>query len=122
MAIHNDLGRWGENKAKEFLQNLGYSILELNWRQGKAEIDLIAQTNNTIVFVEVKTRSTLAFGLPADFVSEKKKEMMFDAAQVFLELNPQLDDVEARFDIISILKEGEKVMIEHYPEAFSHRP
>lgn len=122
MAKHNDLGKWGENQAMEFLQNLDYHILEVNWRWGKAEIDLIAQKGNVIVFVEVKTRSTEAFGLPVDFVSDKKQEMMLEAAGIFLENNPHLGDVEARFDIVSIVKKGEKTTIDHYPGAFSDRP
>ena len=56
MAIHNELGRWGEDYAADFLAAQGYRIVERNWRFGHHDIDIIASKGNEIVFVEVKTR------------------------------------------------------------------
>ena len=57
MATHNELGRWGEDLAVEYLETKGYSILDRNWKSGHKDIDIIARTAEEIVFVEVKTRS-----------------------------------------------------------------
>jgi putative endonuclease len=72
MAEHNELGKLGEQKAVKFLQDKGYTILETNWTFQKAEIDILAQKEDTLAVVEVKTRSSLEFGLPQDFVNPKK--------------------------------------------------
>jgi len=72
MAAHNDLGKQGEEHAVAFLQSNGYDILETNWVFQKAEVDIIAFKNNILAVVEVKTRSSLEFGLPQDFVKPKK--------------------------------------------------
>ena len=72
MAEHNELGKQGEKLAVEFLQKSGYDILETNWVFQKAEIDIIAQKENILAVVEVKTRSSIDFGLPQDFVKPSK--------------------------------------------------
>ena len=72
MAQHNELGKFGEEMAVEYLQKNGYEILETNWTFQKAEIDIIAQKENILAIVEVKTRSSIDFGLPQDFVKPKK--------------------------------------------------
>ena len=72
MAEHNELGKLGEELAVEFLRKEGYRILETNWTFQKAEIDILAQKENILAVVEVKTRSSLDFGLPQDFVKPKK--------------------------------------------------
>ena len=74
MASHNDLGSKGEDLAKQHLEVAGYEILDENWRFGKAEVDLIAYLDKTIIFVEVKTRSGNAFGEPEDFVDAAKQK------------------------------------------------
>lgn len=72
MAEHNELGKLGEELAVEYLQNNDYTILETNWVFQKAEIDILAQKDNILAVVEVKTRSSIDFGLPQDFVKPKK--------------------------------------------------
>ena len=76
MAEHNELGKFGEELAVEFLQQNGYDILETNWTFQKAEIDIIAQKDSTLAVIEVKTRSSIAFGLPQDFVKPKKIKLL----------------------------------------------
>ena len=117
MAAHNDLGNKGEALAKDFLLLKNYTILEENWRYGKAEIDLIAMYNEVLIFIEVKTRSTIAFGKPEDFVSAKKQNMVTYAAPRYMEkIN---HDWAIRFDIISIvINKDDTYSIEHFEDAF----
>ena len=122
MAKHNDLGKRGEELAKVFLQNSGYEILAENWRHKRAEIDLIARLGNFFVCVEVKTRSTSVFGEPEDFVSEKKQQMMINAAEIFLDDYPAQSAIEVRFDIISIVLGPSEETLHHFEDAFSDRP
>lgn len=116
MAEHNDLGKFGEELAVDFLEKNGYEILETNWVFDKAEIDIIAQKNGILAVVEVKTRSSLDFGLPQEFVKPKKIQLLLKAVNEYITQNDL--DVEVRFDIIAIHKVGENFNIEHIEEAF----
>lgn len=116
MAEHNELGKLGEELAIEYLQAKGYSVLETNWTFQKAEIDIIAQKDNFLAVIEVKTRSSIDFGLPQDFVNPKKMQLLVKAANEYVVQNDL--DVEVRFDIIAIHKENKKFNIEHIEEAF----
>ena len=118
MADHNDLGKLGEELAVEFLRKGGYEILETNWTFQKAEVDIIAQKENTLAIVEVKTRSSLDFGLPQDFVKPKKIQLLVKAVNEYV-VSKNLD-IEVRFDIIAIHKEGKSFVIEHLKDAFYH--
>ena len=70
MARHNEIGKAGEQIAKNYLTERGYRILEENWRYRRAEVDLIAMDKDTLVIVEVKTRNSTAFGEIEDFVNK----------------------------------------------------
>ena len=118
MAEHNELGKFGEELAVEFLQKNGYDILETNWTFQKAEIDIIAQKDNILAVVEVKTRSSIEFGLPQDFVKPKKILLLVKAVNEYVISNDL--DVEVRFDIIAIYKEDKTYKIEHIEDAFYH--
>lgn len=116
MAEHNELGSLGEKMAVEFLQKNGYEILETNFVFQKAEIDIIAQKENTLAVVEVKTRSSIEFGLPQDFVKPKKIQLLVKAINEYVISNDL--DVDVRFDIISIYKNGKEFKIDHLEDAF----
>lgn len=118
MAEHNELGKLGEELAVEFLQKKGYEILETNWVFQKAEIDIIAQKDATLVAVEVKTRSSIDYGLPQDFVKPKKIQLLVKAINEYVVSNDL--DVEVQFDIIAINKEEKEFKIEHIKNAFFH--
>ena len=118
MAEHNDLGKLGEELAVEYLQKNGYDILETNYVFQKAEIDIIAQKENILAIVEVKTRSSLDFGLPQDFVKPKKIQLLVKAVNEYVISNNL--DVEVRFDIIAVHRDGKKFNIEHLEDAFYH--
>ena len=109
-------GERGEDMALEFLKGKGYILAERNWRHGKCEIDLIMEENNTIVFVEVKLRSTDAFGWPEEAVKKAKQKNLIKAAEEYL--FQRQANMEPRFDIISIVMRGEKPEIFHIVDAF----
>lgn len=116
MAEHNDLGKLGEELAVEFLQKNGYEILETNWIFDKAEIDIIAKKAEILAVVEVKTRSSIDFGLPQEFVKPKKIQLLLKAVNEYVGQNDL--DVEVRFDIVAIHKTNSEFVIEHIEEAF----
>lgn len=118
MAEHNELGKLGEEIAIAHLQKNGYDILETNWTFQKAEIDIIAQKENTLIVAEVKTRSSTDFGLPQDFVKPKKIQLLVKAVNEYVTVNDL--EVNVRFDIIAIHKEGNEFIIEHLEDAFFH--
>ncbi|WP_395045575.1 YraN family protein [Flavobacterium sp.] len=116
MAEHNELGKLGEELAVDFLQKNGYEILETNWVFQKAEIDIIALKENTLAIVEVKTRSSIEYGLPQDFVKPKKIQLLVKAVNEYVIFNDL--DVNVRFDIVAIYKEGNEFKMEHLEDAF----
>jgi len=118
MAEHNELGKLGEELAVEHLAKNGYEILETNWTFQKAEIDIIARKENILAIVEVKTRSSLDFGLPQEFVKPKKIQLLVKAVNQYVVSNDL--EVEVRFDIIAINKENNQFNIEHLEDAFYH--
>ena len=118
MAKHNDLGKIGEDAAVEFLKKNGHEILARNYRFGRAEVDIVSKHGKFIVFTEVKTRSTSAFGNPEEFVDKKKRLQMKRAAGEFM--HQQKLDAEIRFDIISVSNEKEELKVFHISDAFFH--
>lgn len=118
MAQHNELGEKGEQLAVDFLLQNGYEIVERNYRFQKAEVDIIAKQKEILAIVEVKTRSTIDFGNPQDFVKPKQIQRLVKAVDEYVTVNKL--DVEVRFDIIAIVKTGKKFEIEHIENAFYH--
>ena len=116
MAKHNELGKKGEQFAVKHLTDNNYTILERNYRFEKAEIDIIAQKEETLAIIEVKTRSSIAFGNPQDFVKPKQIKRLVKAVDEYIISNEL--DVEVRFDIIAIVKKDEKYGLEHLKDAF----
>ena len=116
MSEHYELGKKGEQLAVDYLTKEGYKIEERNWRFQKAEIDIIASKQQTIISVEVKTRSSKDFGDPQDFVNSKKIKLMVLAMNEYV-LMKNLD-IEVRFDIIAIIKIKEEFDINHIKDAF----
>lgn len=117
MSRHNELGRLGEDKAVLYLEEKGYKILQRNYRFGRAEVDIIAKLGDTIVFLEVKTRSSYVFGFPEESVGATKRKMMAKAATAYFhetESNSAL-----RFDIIAVFKsQDDKWFFKHFEDAF----
>ncbi len=117
MAKHLDTGKKGEELAAQFLRENGLEILAINWRHGRAEVDIIARDGKVLVFVEVKTRSYDFFGKPEEFVNKTKTRLMANAAAAYMKANSH--DWAIRFDIVSILMKNEKEWtVEHFRDAF----
>ena len=116
MSLSYDFGREGEKIAAEYLQKKGYTIVERNFRFRKAEIDLIAQRGDTLVVVEVKSRTSPYFGTPESFVSSQKIKRLVMAADHYVTIH-QLT-VTVRFDIISIIGQNQVKEIQHIEDAF----
>ena len=116
MSKNIELGSQGERLAHDFLVNQGYKILEKNWRSGKAEVDLIAIHAKTVIFIEVKTRSSNFFAQPESSVDANKQKLMAKAAGDYLAQNNL--EGEIRFDVISIILKGSKNEIVHFEDAF----
>ncbi len=112
-------GQAGEQLAREYLQTNGYAILEANWKWGHLEVDIIAMKENTIVFVEVKTRSSDRMAPPEAAVNSQKQNNLFRAANTFVTRRGY--NCEVRFDIISIVQSAEGTQLEHIPDAFIPR-
>ena len=98
------------------LQRDGFTILETNWRFQKAEVDIIAQKDGFLIFIEVKTRGSKKFGNPSDSIDKKKISLYKDAVEGYLEQYPS--ELEVRFDVINIIIGKDETEIEHIPNAF----
>ncbi len=113
------LGAWGEDRAVEYLRDRGMKILERNFTTRVGEIDIIAKDRSTLVFVEVKTRRSAAFGTPQDAVGLRKQRQIIRTAHWYLQ-NHSSGKLQPRFDVIAILcQSGEQVQITHITDAFS---
>jgi putative endonuclease len=116
MSKATELGKLGEKMAAEFLQKKGYHILKQNYSFGKAEVDIVAEKNNQMVFVEVKTRQSAYLSDPEYTVSMKKQKQIIKASDAYLkQFNIEL---ESRFDIITIIVNGNYTKLEHMEDAF----
>ncbi len=112
-----DKGKKAEDLASKYIMNLGYAIMERNWRFKRAEIDIIASKQNIMVFLEVKSRSGTMYGAPETGVTPHKELLLADAASAYM-LEKSYTG-EYRFDIISVLfRLEEKPVIEHFIDAF----
>ena len=114
-----ELGDWGEKKAARYLKRKGLKILEKNFSCKTGEIDIIAiDTDRTIVFVEVKTRSSENFSAAQDAVTLAKQTRLARAANYFIAIH-NIQDRPLRFDVITIvLNKGTKETINHFKTAF----
>ncbi len=116
MAEHNITGKTGEDIAVAYLKAKGYQIIELNKKFGHAEIDIIAKIGNEYVFVEVKTRTSDYFGFPEESIDDKKIALMGKAAEKFC--IEKGEELEIRFDLISLVLGNAKHDIIHIEDAF----
>ena len=106
-------GGVGENEARAFLEGKGARVLEMNYRRPTGEIDIIARQGKTLLFVEVKRRSSLRYGRPAEAVNRAKQAHILRTALMYLQEN-RLTDAPMRFDVIEVLPDG----IHHIENAF----
>ena len=113
MAAHNELGKWGEDLAADYLQRKGYTVIERDWKSGRHDIDIVAaDEERTLVFVEVKTRRNSLYGAPEEAVDYRKRQSLLSAINHYIKSHHFNGGV--RFDIISIIgTPGSEPEIDH---------
>ncbi len=116
MADFHDFGKQAEQYVTEKYRKKDYSILERNWYFNHAEVDIIALKNNELIIVEVKARSSDSFSQPENAVTTKKKKLLVMAAQEYLLQNNL--DLEVRFDVVSVVKLGNRLKAFYFLDAF----
>ena len=116
MPSKAEVGKRGEQLAAELLQSKGYSLLARNWRYKRAEVDIIAQRQKLLVFVEVKVRKNNRFGFPEQMVSVAQQERLQQAATAYMEQHFTSQLPLLRFDIIAITLEPAEIV--HFEDAF----
>lgn len=115
MHKRQHLGALGEGAAVAYLEGLGYVVIDRNWHAGRyGEIDIVALDGPTLVFTEVKTRSSTGFGMPEEAVTRAKQAKLKGAIQAYQLAHPQLPQ-QARCDVIAVLaNDGEVQDLKHY--------
>ncbi len=113
--INNDIGALGESKAVNYLITNGYNILSQNFRFGHKEIDIIAQKDDTICIIEVKTRLS-TYIKPREAVNKRKQNNLIMAANEYITRNNI--DLDVRFDIIEVIIKNKQTDIKHLKDAF----
>ena len=112
MKVANPLARFGEDQASLYLQKLGYKIIERNFRQSYAEIDIVAidqsESEKVLTFVEVKTRTSNQFGSPLESITYWKLKSLIKAAQFYKLTHKNLPD-SLRIDAVSVTVSGDKI-------------
>ena len=117
MAAHNELGTWGEEQAAHYLERKGFLMVERDWKSGHRDLDIIALDEDTMVFVEVKTRSNRMFTDPEMAVDYQKIQHLQQAANHYIKYRHI--DKEIRFDIITVVGTmNETPAIDHIKDAF----
>ncbi len=112
------LGQRWESVAEKHLRASGYVIRDRNYRARAGEIDLIAEEDGVLCFVEVKGRSSAGFGSPADAVTAEKQRRIARAAQEYLLRRRLPSSTRCRFDVVSILDSGERLEVTIFRDAF----
>ena len=102
MAAKDDLGRRGEAIAAQFLIGAGFDIVERNWRCPQGEIDLVAREGDELVFVEVKTRSSVAFGHPLESITLQKLARLRRLAAAWCDTHPGSHN-NIRIDAVAVI-------------------
>jgi putative endonuclease len=118
-AFNKDIGALGEHISENHLKNLGYKILNKNFKCKCGEIDLIAMNNGYICFIEVKTRFGTSFGTPAESVISSKQHKIYKTAQVYI-LRENIIDFNFRFDVMEVIlnNNNNDFSVNHIEDAF----
>ncbi len=118
MTNHNQrLGLLGEQIAARWLRRKGWRIVYRRFRNGRRDIDLVAERDALIAFVEVKARSGAAFGDPVEAVNFQKQRELAKSAHVWIDRHGRAEE-SYRFDVVGVLIEGERVSVKHVEDAF----
>jgi putative endonuclease len=117
VRVSDALGRFGEETAARHLERAGLVILDRNWRCVSGELDIVARDGGCLVFCEVKTRSSVAFGTPAEAVGPVKAARIRRLAASWLDGHPQ-GGAPVRFDVVAVTREDGGLRVEHLRAAF----
>ena len=119
MALHNQIGKEGEELAVQYLIDKQWIILERNWRSGHKEIDIIAERNGEVIIVEVKLRKFIGNERIEEHIPRNKQQHLVRAANAYLAYRKL--DIGVRFDVILITGSPGRYRVEHIENAFSPR-
>jgi len=114
---NKSIGKYGEDRATEFLQRNGYQVIDRNWRCQVGEIDIVARDVDCLVFAEVKTRTRVGFGHPFEAITSAKMQTMRKLVGEWCRAH-HIASVQVRLDAISVLLSGGRVQIEHLKQVF----
>lgn len=103
MAYKQALGRWGEDRVVRWYRRQGFQVLDRNWRCSRGELDVIVQRGSVIAVCEVKTRTSLAFGTPAEAVGWQKQRRIRRLAVQWLSEQERSGPVQLRFDVAEVM-------------------
>jgi putative endonuclease len=118
VAAKDAVGRYGEDVAARHLLEAGFDVLARNWRCSAGEIDIVARDGDVVVICEVKTRSSLTYGLPAEAVTAKKAARLRELALWWLREHPA-GGSPVRFDVVSVLRSARgAATVQHLRGAF----
>lgn len=112
MYLRHRIGKIGEDKATEYLEKLGYKIIERNFVAKQGEIDIIAKDKQELVFIEVKTRTNTLYGKPVEAVNEPKQKHLINTAKYYL-YSKHLENEFVRFDVIEIYLKNKSIKVNH---------
>jgi putative endonuclease len=118
VAVKAVLGKWGEDLAVHHLEAAGYEVLARNWRCRDGELDVVVRHGDVLCFVEVKTRSSVAFGHPAEAVGPRKAARMRRLAGRWLAENRPGGWSGVRFDVVSVLRTDRGPQLTHLEQVF----
>jgi putative endonuclease len=117
MKPNHILGRYGEDRAATYLTDLGYEIIDRNWRCRSGEIDLVARDRDRLVFVEVKTRNGNGYGHPFEAITPDKVARLRRLVAEWCK-SREIGSAKIRLDAVSVLVSGGRVNIEHLKQVF----
>ena len=117
-TVRQRKGDWGEDKAVEYLENMGYRLVCRKFKSKLGEVDVVARKGKILAFVEVKTRKRIDYGMPCEAVDAAKQYRLRRTAEYFLLVNPWTRGMQPRMDIIEVLCLDEGNYIRHLENAF----
>ena len=112
MYIRHEIGKIGEDLASQYLERLGYTIIERNFVAKQGEIDIVARDKNELVFIEVKTRTNFLYGKPIDAVNDPKRKHLISTAKYYL-YSKHLENEFVRLDVIEVYLKNDTYRINH---------
>lgn len=115
MYLKREIGKYGEEKAIEYIKKKGYAIIEKNFSCKQGEIDIIATNKEYLIFIEVKTRTNLEYGSPSESVNSIKQKHMYQSAKYYLYLHG-LEKCFIRFDVVEVYISNSICRIHHIPQ------